>query len=126
MVPDASESKGAPPAWSLTIPSTQQPWVAGDTIYVADTGGQLLAISRRDGKIQWTVKLPGQGLWSGPVLAGNKLWLASSKGELTSVEATTGKVAGTQDLGSPVFIAPIVAGGRMFVLTDNAKLIGLN
>jgi outer membrane protein assembly factor BamB len=112
--------------WSMTIPSTQQPWVAGETVYVSDTGGQLIAITRRDGKVQWTAKLPGQGLWSGPVLAGNKLWLTSSTGQLASVDATTGKVAGTQDLGAPIFIAPVVAGGRMFVLTDSAKLIALN
>ncbi len=112
--------------WSLTIPSIQQPWVAGDTIFVVDTSGQAMAVTRRDGKIAWTAKLPGEGSWSGPVLAGNKLWLASSKGGLVSVDASTGKVASTQDLGSPIFIAPIVAGGRMFVLTDAAKLIALN
>ena len=70
--------------------------------------------------------LPGEGTWSGPVLAGNKLWVASSKGQLASVEATTGKNAGSLDLGQPVYIAPIVAGARMFVLTDKAKLIALN
>lgn len=112
--------------WSLTVPSTQQPWVAGDTIFVADTGGQLMAITRRDGKVAWTMKLPSQGQWSGPILAGNKLWVASSKGALVSVDAATGKVASTQDLGYTVNIAPVVAAGRMFVLTDNARLLALN
>jgi hypothetical protein len=60
------------------------------------------------------------------VLAGNRLWLTSSKGQLTSVDANTGKVASTQDLGSPIFIAPVVAGGRMYVLTDTAKLLAFN
>jgi hypothetical protein len=32
----------------------------------------------------------------------------------------------TQDLGQPIYIAPVVAGGRMFVLTDKAQLIALN
>jgi outer membrane protein assembly factor BamB len=32
----------------------------------------------------------------------------------------------TQDLGQPIFIPPVVAGGRMFVLTDKARLIALN
>ena len=51
-----------------------------DSVFVVDTTGQLMAITRRDGKIQWTVKLPGTNTWSGPVLAGNRLWLTSSKG----------------------------------------------
>ena len=68
-------------------------------------------MSRRDGKIQWSVKLPGSSTWSGPVLAGSRLWLASSTGQLVGVDATTGRVDTTQDLGQPVYIAPIVAGG---------------
>jgi outer membrane protein assembly factor BamB len=112
--------------WSLTVPSIQPPWVAGDNIFVVDTGGQLLAVTRNDGKIVWATKLPGNATWSGPVLAGSRLWLTSSKGQLTSVEANTGKVASTQDLGSPIFIAPVVAGGRMYIMMDNAKLIAFN
>lgn len=112
--------------WSLTVASIQPPWVAGDNVFVVDTGGQLMAVTRSDGKIQWATKLPGNATWSGPVLAGNRLWLTSSKGQLASVEAVSGKVASTQDLGSPIYIAPIVAGGRMYILTDNAKLIALN
>jgi len=113
--------------WAITVPSLQQPWVVAETIFVVDTSGQMLAVTRRDGKIQWTAKLPGQNVhWSGPVLAGGKLWAVSSKGTLVSVEAQTGKVAGSQELGGEVHIAPVVAGGRMYVLTDGAKLIALN
>jgi outer membrane protein assembly factor BamB len=121
----ATQQKTGERIWSLNIPSTQTPWVAGDNIFVADTNGQLLAITRKDGKIQWTAKLPGDGTWSGPTLAGGLLWVASSKGKLVAVEAVTGKVASSQDLGTPVYIAPVVAQGRMFVLTDKAKLIAL-
>ena len=121
----ATQAKTGERLWSLNIPSTQTPWVAGENIFVADTNGQLLAITRKDGKILWTAKLPGTGTWSGPTLAGGLLWLASNKGQLVAVEAVTGKVASTQDLGAPVYIAPVVAQGRMFVLTDKAKLIAL-
>jgi outer membrane protein assembly factor BamB len=122
----ATATKSGERIWSLTIASIQPPWVAGENVFVVDTGGQVMAITRNEGKIQWATKLPGGGAWSGPVLAGNKLWLTSSKGQLASVEAATGKVASTQDLGSPIFIAPVVAGGRMYVLNDNAKLMALN
>jgi outer membrane protein assembly factor BamB len=112
--------------WALPVPSIQQPWVAGDSVFAVDTTGQVMAITRKDGKIQWTAKLPGEGTWSGPVLAGNRLWLTSSKGALVGVDPSTGKVASTQDLGAPIYIAPVVASGRMFVLTDKARLIALN
>jgi outer membrane protein assembly factor BamB len=108
------------------VPSIQQPWVAGSTVFVVDTGGQLLALSRKDGKTRWIVKLPGAKTWSGPVLAGGNLWLTSSTGRLVGVDAGTGKIVQNQDLGQPIYIAPVVAGGRMYVLTDKAKLIALN
>jgi len=122
----ATQQRTGERVWSLNLPSTQGPWVAGETVFVVDTTGQLLAISKRDGKVLWTSKLPGSNTWSGPTLAGDRLWLASSKGQLVAVEAATGKVATQQDLGAPVYIAPVVAQGRMYVLTDNARLISLN
>jgi outer membrane protein assembly factor BamB len=121
----ATQVKTGERLWTINVPSTQTPWVAGESVYVADINGQLLAVARKDGKIQWTAKMPGSDTWSGPTLAGGLLWLASSKGKLIAVEAATGKVASSQELGSPVYIAPIVAGGRMFIMTDSAKLIAL-
>lgn len=112
--------------WTLNVPSTQTPWVAGDNIFVVDTSGQLIAISRTTGKIKWTTKLPGSATWSGPTLAGGSLWLASNKGQLVGVEAASGRVTSQQNLGDAVYVAPVVAQNRMFVLTDSAKLIALN
>jgi outer membrane protein assembly factor BamB len=122
----AAAQKTGERLWSLSVPGIQAPWVAGDSVFVVDTSGQLMAIAKRDGKIQWTAKLPGASTWSGPVLAGNRLWLTSNKGHLVGVDAATGKVASTQDLGQPIYIAPVVAAGRMYVLTDKARLIALN
>ena len=96
------------------------------SVFVVDIQGQLLAISRRDGKVQWTIKLPGTSAWSGPTLAGNMLWLVSAKGALVGVEASTGRVVSQKELGSPVYVPPVVAQGRMYILTDNAKLSALN
>jgi outer membrane protein assembly factor BamB len=122
----ATQQKTGERLWSLTVASIQQPYVAGESVFVVDMSGQLLAVTRNDGKIQWATKLPGGGAWSGPVLAGNRLWLASGKGQLVGVDAASGRVATTHDLGTPVYIAPVVAGGRMFVLSDNARLHALN
>ena len=122
----ATQSKTGERLWSINVPGTQAPYVAGDTVYVVDTHGQVMALARADGKTRWTSQLPDSKTWSGPVLAGGMLWLASNKGQLVGVDAATGKVASDLNLGEPVYIAPIVAQGRMFVLTDAAKLIALN
>jgi outer membrane protein assembly factor BamB len=122
----ATQSATGERLWSLNVPGIQAPWVAGDSVFVVDTGGQLLAITRKDGKILWTTKLPESAAWCGPTLAGGTLWVASAKGALVGVDAATGRITTQKDLGSPVYIAPIVAQGRMYILTDNAKLIALN
>jgi outer membrane protein assembly factor BamB len=112
--------------WSVSVPGTQAPAVAGDGVFVVDTTGVLYGFTRREGKVAWQAKLPGNGTWAGPVAAGGKLWLGSSSGQIVSVDPATGKPASTIDLGQPVYIAPIVAGGRMYVLTDKARLVALN
>jgi outer membrane protein assembly factor BamB len=121
----ATSAKSGERIWSISVASIEQPWVAGDTVFVVDTAGQLAAVARADGRIRWATKL-GPGTWAGPVLAGNRLWLASSKGQLVGVDPDNGRVASTDDIGSPVFIAPVVAGGRLYVLSDNARLYAFN
>jgi len=112
--------------WQLSVPSIQMPWTAGDNVFVVDTQGQLMAISRRDGKIVWTAKLPGANTWSGPTLAGGQLWLVSGKGQLVGVDAVTGRLGAQLNVGQASFVAPVVADGRLYVLTDEARLVAFN
>lgn len=122
----ATEVKTGERLWSISVPGTQAPVIAGDNLFVVDTSGQLHAVTRRDGKVIWTAKLPGTSTWSGPTLAGNQLWLTSNKGQLVGVDPATGRVTTQQSLGAPVYIAPVVASGRMYVLTDEARLVAFN
>ncbi len=112
--------------WTREIQGTQTPWVAGDTLFVVDVTGKLIALTRKDGKVRWVTALPGDGRWNGPVLAGNRLWLASSNGQLVAVDAVSGSISTQSDLGTPVMITPVIAEGRLYVLTDKAKLIAMN
>jgi outer membrane protein assembly factor BamB len=121
----AASQKNGERIWSVSVGGIEQPWVAGDNVFVVDSGGQLVAVTRADGRIRWATKL-GDGSWAGPVLAGHRLWLASSKGQLVGVEPENGRVATTESIGDSVLIAPVVAGGRLFVLSDNARLHAFN
>jgi outer membrane protein assembly factor BamB len=122
----ATEIKSGERLWSVTVPGTQTPWVAGDTVFVVDTQGKLMALARRDGAVRWQMQMPESKNWVGPVLAGGTLWLVSSAGKLVGVDAATGRASSEVNLGEPVYIPPVVAQGRMFVLTDSAKLVALN
>ena len=112
--------------WTRNIGSTQMPWVAGDVIFVVDTRGRLIALGRRDGQIRWVSELPSSSRWSGPVLAGNQVWVISGAGLLVGADARTGQLGTQIDLDTDVFVTPVVAGGRMYILSDDADLIALN
>jgi outer membrane protein assembly factor BamB len=120
-----SESTGER-LWTRNVASTQMPWVAGEAVYVVDLEGKLIALSRADGNVRWVTELPAKGRWNGPVLAGGKVWAASGEGHLVGADARTGQLISQVDLGTQVFVTPVVAGGRMYILADSAQLIALN
>ena len=122
----ATAQKTGERLWTKRIQGTQMPWPAGDLVFVVDINGVLMALTRKEGKVRWLTELPQSKRWSGPVLAGGRLWLASADGIMISVDAKTGNIVSKRDLGQPIYIAPIVAAGRMFVLTDKARLLALN
>jgi len=121
----SNQAKGTR-TWAMNLNGVETPCVAGDAIYVVDLTGRLVAINRADGQVRWAAKLPGNAkVWSGPVLAGGKLWLTSSKGLLAAVDPGTGQTTAQRDLGQPIYIAPVVADAKMFVLTDKANLLAI-
>ncbi len=120
-----SASSGAR-VWTRNITSTQMPWVAGDAVFVVDVTGKLIALGRKDGQVRWVSDLPKSTRWSGPVVAGNRVWVISGKGLLVGADARTGQLGTQIDLDTDVFVTPVVADGRMYILSDNADLIALN
>jgi len=122
----ATNLKSGERVWSRDIRAVQTPWVAGGSVFVVDMNSRMYALDRKSGKVKWSTALPNARGWSGPMLAGGKLWVASNKGLLVGVDAANGQVAVQRDLENAVYISPIVAGGRMFVLTDKARLIAMN
>ncbi len=118
--------------WFQEISTLQTPWVAGDFIYVVSTDGELVCLSRKNGLIRWVRALgkfedpeekTGLIVWSGPVLASDRLILVSNYGIAVSVSPYDGKILGKVELSDTASIAPVVAGGMLFILTDDAELV---
>ena len=63
--------------------------------------------------------------WIGPVLAGDRLILGSSNSLALAVSPYTGEILGQQTLSGPVAVAPSIAGGTVYVVTDDATLVAL-
>jgi outer membrane protein assembly factor BamB len=118
--------------WDRRIGGINTPWVAGDFVFLLSNAAEVIALTRRDGRVRWLTQLPQfkdpeqrqTGIqYTGPVLAGDRLVVSSSLGELHAISPYTGQVLGNIDVKAPVFIPPIVAGATIYVLTDKGRLI---
>lgn len=117
--------------WELNLAGISTPAVAGDWVFTLDDDGEILAIARSSGRVRWLTKLGRYRnekkrkdpiFWVGPVLAGNKLWIANSRGLVASVDPATGTMTPFTELGDSVSLAPVVAGGTLYILDDSGKI----
>ncbi len=108
--------------WSLAVSGTETPWLAGEYLYTIVNKNVLAAVSKTKGRPRWSYRLSEGGTWAGPVMGNGLLVAASGEGSLVFVSAETGRPANTLSLGEPTFIAPLIAGNTIYVLTDEATL----
>jgi outer membrane protein assembly factor BamB len=120
--------------WDKDLGGTQEPWVAGDFVFVLDNDDQLLCMNRADGRVKWVQSLPqfeneeerkGPIYWSGPVLAGDRLVVSGSSGHALSLSPYTGEILGQIELPARSHLPPVVAGNTIYFLSDDAELMAL-
>jgi len=117
--------------WERNFAGTNTPWVAGDFIYIVTLDGELVCMTRGEGKVKWVRALPrfknakkktDAYVWSGPVLASDRLLVAGSNRTLVSVSPYTGALISSVKLKRPAFLPPVVAGNMVFLMTDDGRL----
>lgn len=120
--------------WESDIASLQMPWVAGDFIFLVSIEGELVCVNRNDGGVVWVSqlrrfknekKLKGRISWAGPVLVGDHLVLVSTEGDVVKVNPQNGEIVATEEIDDGSVVAPIVAGEKLFILTEKGKLIAM-
>jgi outer membrane protein assembly factor BamB len=130
----AVDLKQGVPAWNLDLGGVEMPWVGGEFVFVLTNEAELVCLRRKDGRVRWVQALPrfeneekqeNPIRWRGPVLAGDRLILAGSHGEVLSLSPYSGEPLGYMDLPAGAAMAPIVANGTLYFLTDNATLVAM-
>lgn len=120
--------------WVQPIGSTQAPALVGNYLFIAGTDGTLAAINAGTGGVYWARQLQefrneekqrGRISYSGPLVASGQIVLVSSEGEVLRFDPQTGEETGRLDLGQAVFLEPIAVGDRIYVLTDEARLVAI-
>lgn len=121
--------------WEKRIGGMESPWVAGDFVYLISTDGEMVCVGRKDGRIHWVTPLPryrdaGDAedkknpiLWAGPILVSDRLIVVGSHGGALAVSPYSGQILGAQELPDATKVAPVVAMGTVYFLTDNADIV---
>ncbi|MCT8973196.1 PQQ-binding-like beta-propeller repeat protein [Microbaculum marinisediminis] len=123
--------------WAQNVASAHTPAVAGNAIFATTLGGTVVALDRKNGAVRWISDLtPETGdkkkkkndvfSLAGPLLAGGQLWVGTSDGRIITLDPSSGSVVSAQTVGSPVYVNPIAAGGRILVLDNSGKLTAYN
>ena len=117
--------------WERPVGSVHMPWVAGDFLFVTGLNGEVVAMSRRDGRVRWVHRLPpfedmedrkGPIQYTGPVLVGDRLLVGSSEGFVYAISPYTGELLGHIEIGDPVYVSPVVADGTVYILGNDGTL----
>ncbi|WP_235927609.1 outer membrane protein assembly factor BamB family protein [Sandarakinorhabdus rubra] len=117
--------------WERNFASLSTPWAAGEFLYLVTIEGEVLCITRAEGQLRWVSRLDqyrkpkkkkGPIQWTGPVLAGERLWVAGSNKELVAIDPYEGKKLSTIELKAAAYLPPVVAGGTLYLLTDDGSL----
>jgi outer membrane assembly lipoprotein YfgL len=104
-------------AWSAAIGKVDFPLAVatvGNTAYLASSSGTVVALDTRTGGDVWRVEL-GTPLTAGVGSDGRHTAVVNKENELVVLE--NGKESWRQKLGALTLTAPLVAGGRVFVLS---------
>jgi len=131
----AIDGRSGARVWTAPVGSTRAPALAGRFIFVVGTENELTCLDAATGEAYWVTQLAQfenekkkkkKLTWSAPIVASDRVIVVSSKGELKAFGVQDGKQTGSLKLGDTVYIEPIAAQGRLFVLTDDAKLIAID
>lgn len=120
--------------WARPIGSTQAPALSGKFLFVIGTNATLAALDAGSGDAYWVTELPQYKnekkkkkriSYSGPLLASGRILIVSSYGELLAFDPQTGEQTASLDIKDTTYIEPIAVQGKVFLLTDEAKLVAI-
>jgi outer membrane protein assembly factor BamB len=125
-------------AWTMPEGSYGPAWPVGGSVFLVSDVGSLVRADAASGAIIWTVQLPelfpNRGLFGrgkpyravtyyGPILAGGRLWVAGGDGLLRGFGPVDGALLAEVPLPGGAAAAPAVAGGVLYVPTQDGRLL---
>ena len=120
--------------WEKNIAGLNTPWIAGDYLFIVTVDGDVVCLSKDNGRVRWVRSLPRfvdsdsrdePIFWNGPLLLSDRLIVLNSIGDAVAISPYTGSLLGRIELPSEVRVPPIAANGIVYILSDDGDLIAL-
>ena len=119
-------------AWDIEAGGVNTPWLAGDMAYLLTNEQAVVGVLARDGRVRWVTQLERYEdpedredpiTWYGPVLAGGRLVLASNHGVAAFLSPESGEILSQVEFSGEAAVSPVVAGGTLYILTEDGTLL---
>ena len=119
--------------WEKSISSVGAPIIVEKNIFIVTENGYFVILNAETGEIISStnilniLKKKNQSTKvTGFIMGSGKIYSVTLNGFLIISSASTGKVEEFKKLGDPVTANPIISDGKLFIYTDNSRILGFN
>ena len=119
--------------WEKEIIAIGTPIVEGKHIFFVTDNGYFVIMQKDTGNLISSTnilkilkKKKRKGKITGFIMGSGKIYAVTTNGYLIVSAATSGKVEYFKKVKEPIFSSPVISNGKLFVLTENSKIIGFN
>lgn len=123
-------------AWSESLARTRiasslssmsdasRPAIDAGVLYGVGHAGRMVATSVKNGERIWTINVPGLQT---PWVAGDCVYIVDTNGQMMALLRRDGRALWTTRLaGSVIWSGPVLAGGRLWAVSDKGNLVGVD
>ena len=119
--------------WEKKVSAVGSPIIDGENIFFTTSNGYFVIMNRVTGKIISSTnilkilkKKNRKTKITSFIMGSGKLYSVTLSGHLIVSSAISGKVEYFKKIGDPITSYPIINNGKLYILTENSKIIGFN
>ena len=119
--------------WEKKVSAIGTPIIDGENIFFTTSNGYFVIMNRVTGKIISSTnilkilkKKNRKTKITSFIMGSGKLYSVTLSGHLIVSSAISGKVEYFKKIGDPITSHPIINNGKLYILTENSKIIGFN
>ncbi|MBR1734972.1 MAG: PQQ-binding-like beta-propeller repeat protein [Alphaproteobacteria bacterium] len=120
----AFDAKTGNRLWIKDYGGVRTPIVSGNSIFVLNSGAELVCLNRFNGNIRWKSILSSDKRNNdyGLILIKDHILAVSSEGEILFVSVKNGKVIKRENTTESVSVNPIIADSTLYILSNDGNL----